>query len=253
VFSSVTVEYYKQKMLRTPVFGTFVTLGLTCVASQPAARSHGATGVIEGRVTFEGTPPAPTAVIEAGSFQPILYVDRTGGLQYVVVFLPDARGSGNPVKSPATMNQRQFVFEPQVLAVRAGQPVRFTNDDPANHNVRSTDSNPANAFNIFTGSGTVEPAIQQFVATPPNRPLQLSCDIHASMVAWIYVFDHGQFAVTTAGGGFRMEGVPSGRHRLAVRQPAGKLERDLAVDVKPGETARIDVRFTSADLGMPSR
>jgi plastocyanin len=174
-------------------------------------------------------------------------------MQYVVVFLPDARASGNPVKSPATMNQRQFIFEPQVLAVRAGQPVRFTNDDPANHNVRSTDSNPANAFSIFTGSGAVEPAIQQFVATPPNRPLQLTCDIHPSMVAWLYVFDHGQFAVTTAGGGFRMERVPLGRHRLAVRQPAGKLERDLAVDVKPGETTRIDVRFPTADLGMPSR
>jgi hypothetical protein len=53
-------------------------------------------------------------------------------------------------------------------------------------------------------------------------------------------------------------GVPDrecapGRHRLSIRQPAGKLERDVAVDVKPGETVHLDVRFTSADLGMPSR
>jgi plastocyanin len=240
-------------MLRASVMGALVTLGLTCVASQPAARSQGVTGVIEGRVTFEGTPPAPTTVSEAGSSQPVLYVDRAGGLQYAVVFLPDARDAGKPVKSPATMNQRQFIFEPQVLAVRAGQPVRFTNDDPANHNVRSQDPNRANAFNIFTGSGAAPPAVQQLVATPPNRPVQLSCDIHPSMIAWIYVFDHGQFTVSGPGGQFRIENVAVGRHRLAVRQPAGKLERDLAVDVKSGETSRIDVRFTASDLGMPSR
>ena len=230
--------------------GALLALVITLALANDGARAQGATGTIEGRVTFEGTPPAPTAVIEAGSSQPVLYVDRSGGLQYAVVFLPEVRGDAIPVKAPATMNQRQFIFEPQVLAVRAGQSVRFTNDDPANHNVRSQDPNRANAFNIFTGSGASESAVQRFVATPPNRPIELSCDIHPSMIAWIYVFDHGQFTVTAPDGRFRLENVPPGRHRLAVRQPAGRLERDLAVDVKPGETRRIDVRFSAADLGI---
>jgi plastocyanin len=233
--------------------GALLALVITCAAANDGARAQGATGTIEGRVTFEGTPPAPTAVIEAGSSQPVLYVDRSGGLQYAVVFLTDAPGAGSPPKTPATMNQRQFIFVPQVLAVRAGQLVRFTNDDPANHNVRSQDANAANSFNIYTGSGAVAPAEQRFAATPPNRPLQLSCDIHPSMIAWIYVFDHSQFAVSASDGAYRIEHVPPGRHRLSVRQPAGKLEREVAVDVKPGETVRLDVRFTSADLGMPSR
>lgn len=235
------------------VLGVLLTLCLTGVVAGAAAHGQATSGTVEGRVTFEGTPPAPTAVIEAGSSQPVLYVDRSGGLQYAVVFLSDARKEGNSPKTPATMNQRQFIFEPQVLAVRAGQPVRFTNDDPANHNVRAQDANPANTFNILTGPGAAEQPVQQFVATLPNRPLQLSCDIHPSMIAWIYVFDHAQFAVTTAGGRFRIENVPPGRHRLAVRQPAGKLERDLAVDVKAGETIQIDVRFIATDLGMPTR
>jgi plastocyanin len=241
-------------MRHSLAWGALLTPVLICGLPGSATSVQEAAGVVEGRVVFEGRPPAPTTVIEAGSSQPVLYVDGTGGLEYAVVFfLPGAPGTGRPPGAPATMNQRQFIFEPQVLAVRAGQPVHFTNDDPASHNVRSQDANSANAFNISTLAGVAEPAVQRFVATPANRPIQLSCDLHASMIAWIYVFDHGQFAVTGPGGRFRIAQVPPGRHRVAIRQPAGKLERDLAVDVRAGETVRIDVRFTAADLGRPVR
>jgi plastocyanin len=151
------------------------------------------------------------------------------------------------------MHQHHFIFEPQVLVVRAGQAVRFTNGDPANHNVRAQDSNPANTFSINTASGAVGPASRRFAATPPDRPLELSCDIHPWMIAWVYVFDHDHFAVTDSTGRFRLENVPAGRHRFAVRQPAGPLSRDLAIDVASGRTAPVDVRFTADDLGMPSR
>jgi plastocyanin len=208
---------------------------------------------MEGRVTFEGTPPAPTAVTETASSQPVLYVDRAGGLRYTVVYLPDAQPAGRRPGEIATMGQRNFIFEPQVLAVRAGRTVRFTNDDPANHNVRSQDSNPANTFSINTASGSAGSKTHRFAATPSGRPLQLSCDIHPWMAAWIYVFDHDQFAVTNADGTFRIDNVPVGRYRVAVRQPSGRLARDAAVDVRAAETTRLDVRFTSADIGMPAR
>jgi hypothetical protein len=73
------------------------------------------------------------------------------------------------------------------------------------------------------------------------------------MAAWVYVFTHDRFAVTTADGSFRISNVPPGRYRIAIRQPSGRLSRDLAVDVRPGETTRLDVRFTPADVGMPVR
>jgi plastocyanin len=222
---------------------------LKCVT--PFTPAQPARGAIEGRVTFAGTPPP--AVIAEGGTQPVLYVDNSGGLQYVVVFLPDARADRGPAGTPSTVEQRRFTFEPQVLAVRAGQTVRFTNDDPANHNVRSQDPNPANRFSVNTAAGAAAPATHRFVATPPERPIELSCDIHPWMIAWVYVFDHRQFAVTDANGRFRIDRVPPGHHRLAVRQPAGKLQRDVAADVRAGNTTRIDVQFSAADFGMPSR
>jgi plastocyanin len=208
------------------------------------------TGAIEGRVIFEGTPPAPTFVVEGGRTQHVLYVDQTGGLQYAVVFLNDVRAGAAPT-TPATLNQRDFIFEPQVLAVHAGQPVRFTSDDPANHNVRS-DAN-ANVFSVNTAAGAPLPPPRTFAPTSPDDPVVVSCDIHPWMVAWVYAFDRDRFSVTDAGGRFRFENVPPGQYRMGVRQPAGRLTRDVAVEVAAGKVTSVHVRFAQNDLGRPAR
>ena len=217
------------------------------------ATAQSGMGVIEGRVTFIGPPPPPTLLTQDGSAQPVLYVNDTGGLRYAVVYLPDALKDKAAPAEVLTVNQRSFIFEPQVLAVRAGQTVQFTNADPANHNVRADDSNPGNKFNIDTATGAAASNVHRFAPTAAGQPVQLSCDIHPWMAAWVYVFDHSRFAVTTADGSFRIPNVPPGRYRIAIRQPSGRLSRDLAVDVRSGETTRLDVRFTPVDIGMPAR
>ena len=224
----------------------------TC-ADTGAVSAQSGSGAIEGRVTFTGTPPSPTMLTEDGSSQPVLYLDPSGGLRYAVVYLPDAPESSMPPPAAVRVNQHHFIFEPQVLAVRAGQTVQFTNDDPANHNVRARDSHPANTFSIHTASGSFEPYAHRFAPTPPGRALELSCDIHPWMAAWVYVFGHDRFVMTAENGAFQIRNVPAGRHRVAVRQPAGRLARDVALEVRAGETTRLDVRFTSSDLGIPPR
>jgi plastocyanin len=217
---------------------------LALALATPQAR---ATGALEGRVTFEGTPPPPTIVVEGGSTQYLLYLDKAGGLQHAVVFLADATATNPARPRPATVNQFSFIFEPQVLAVRAGQPVRFTNDDPAHHNVRSRDGNPANAFYFDTGAGVRPAPTHRFAPTPIDSPVELSCDIHPWMAAWIYAFDRGAFTTTDASGRFRIDNIPPGRHRLAIRHPAG-LKRDLVVTIRSGETTRQNVRFGDSDI-----
>ena len=241
-------------MNRSPLAVTVIVLTLLYGAPVAPGGPQGDVGAIEGRITFAGTPPPPTIVIQDGGSQQVLYVDRSGGLRYAVVFLPDAAPIRGRSSLPAAiMNQRNFIFEPQVLAVHGGQLVRFTNDDPANHNVRAQDPNSANTFSINTGSGSVGPHAHRMAATPADRPLALSCDIHPWMEAWVYVFDHDQFAVTNADGSFRIPSVRPGRHRVVIRQPSGRLTRDLTVDVRPSETVHVDVRFTSEDVARRDR
>lgn len=231
-----------------------LVVGLLGIAAVGVASAHSSSrsGRIEGRVTFQGTQPAPQTVGETGDVQPRLHVDPSGGLRFAVVYLPDGQRNTAAPPMPAVMNQRNFVFEPQVLAVRAGRPVRFTSDDVANHNVRARGPTPANTFFISTGPGSIGSTIHAFGVTPAGQPVALSCDIHSWMAAWVYVFDHDAFAVTGADGEFHIENVPAGRHRLAVRQPAGPLARDLSVDVVEG-TTRVDVRFTDAEIATPAR
>jgi hypothetical protein len=99
----------------------------------------------------------------------------------------------------------------------------------------------------------VGPHAHQMASTPADRPLALSCDIHPWMAAWVYVFEHDHFAVTNADGSFRIASVPAGRHRVVIRQPSGGLARDVTVDVRLAETARVDVRFTSEDMARPNQ
>ncbi len=233
--------------------GFFLAIVLATRTAVPSPEPTGATGRVEGRVTFHGTPPAQTAVGETGDSQPRLHIDASGGVRYAVVYLPDARTRSTPIAAPVVINQRNFVFEPQVVAVRAGRTVRFTNDDVANHNVRAKGETPANTFFINTAPGTSGSARHAFGVMRADRPVPLSCDIHPWMSAWVYVFDHDAFAVTAPDGRFDIDGIPPGRYRVAVRQPSAPLARDLAVDVRAGAVTYLDVRFTDADLGLPAR
>ena len=229
-------------------------LGLICagwLATLLPAQTQGPepTGTLEGRVTYSGPVPPAIAVAESGGEQKVLHLDRRGGMRYAVIALPDIRPAAGKPSGEAVVDQRGFVFVPQVLTVRANQRVRFTNSDSANHNVRSRDPNPANAFNLATAdSRAVE--THRFAVTTLDRPVALSCDIHPWMAAWVYAFDHDAFAVTGADGTYRIDGLPAGRHRVSVRQPAGRLARELSAEVLAGRTTRLDVPFSPADVGM---
>jgi plastocyanin len=225
-------------------------LALCLIAGSGATgQTAGGTGTIEGQVVYEGEAPPPTIVMEAGSTQHVLYVDATGGLRYAIAFLSDARAGGGAEPEAATLHQSGFIFEPQVLAIREGQAVHFTNDDGSNHNVRSQDEDPSNRFSLYTGAG--QSHTHRFRDGRGDRPVVITCEIHPWMIAWIYVLSHPHFAVTDAAGRFRIAGVPAGSYRLSVRQPAGGLRRDVGVRVAPGEVARVNVRFTSSELRLP--
>lgn len=231
--------------------GAALAILLGAAPLSPSRGTAGPAGVIEGHVAFLGQPPPPTIVFESGATQHVLYLDERHGLRYAVAFLAGASAVSGAEEAPTTLNQSGFVFRPQVLAVREGQPVRFTNEDSANHNVRSQSGRPENRFDAYTGTGHVHTA--RFRGQGGEEPLVITCDIHPWMVAWIYVFGHPYFAVTDGAGRFRITGVAPGAHRLAVRHPAGGLARDLPVRIEAGGTTRVEVVFETDDLGPTRR
>jgi plastocyanin len=218
-------------------------MGVSGAADEPASDG---TVSIEGEVLYKGDVPRPTMVMEGGRTQHVLSLGSNGGLRFAVAYLRAAAVRPSDQQDPLTLNQSGFIFEPQLLAVREGQPVRFTNEDGANHNVRSDSEDLPNRFSLYTGAGQTQ--TRRFQATPDDRPMAITCDIHPWMVAWIYTFAHPHFAVTDAAGRFRITGVPPGLHQLSVRHPAGGLQRDLRVQVTKGQIAWVKVLFTTKHL-----
>jgi hypothetical protein len=87
--------------------------------------------------------------------------------------------------------------------------------------------------------------IQTFkVATGIGHPLRVGCVYHSAMRAWVFVFDHPRFKVTTADGAFRWDGLPPGTYTLDVVHPAGELRGSASVTVKAGETVKAELRLS---------
>jgi hypothetical protein len=167
----------------------------------------------------EAPAPAPLPVVvhrEACGPQtsPALEVDDLGGVAHAVVSLEDVRvGRAFELPDrPPLMNRVGCRFEPHVLTVGGGWPVRFRSSDPVIHNVHGFRSD---------GSTWVDAALpeagSELLRVVPRSPqaLRIVCDsAHPWALGWIHVFEHPYHAVTGRDGRYRIDGIPEGTYRV---------------------------------------
>src|SRR5262245_52677933 len=199
-----------------------------------------ASGTIEGVVTYRADARRPWRYAR-------YYVKpgQTGELAEAVVAL---RGKGlksdNAAPAKAVIDQKNFQFSPEMIAVRVGDSVTFTNSDPATHNVQATSD--IAAFNAtMPGGGSHTVKLER--AGGIREPLVIGCVFHSAMRAWIFVFDHPFYQVTMGDGRFRLSGVPPGEYELELVHPAGDLRWRQHVRVQAGETLQVDIRLSPDD------
>jgi hypothetical protein len=78
------------------------------------------------------------------------------------------------------------------------------------------------------------------VFTQAEREVEVQCDIHPWMHAYIFVMDHPFFSVSDGDGAYAIEGLPPGDYALECwHEKLGKQRRD----VKLGDES-LDVSFT---------
>ena len=215
-------------------------------------------GISSGMATADGTPQQSTAATGAIEGMVVYKADTkhpwrygryyvrpgTGGLASALVCLdgPELKKTP-PSKQPATIvvDQKDLQFTPETVAIRAGDRVRFTNSDSGTHNVSTTsDLHP---FSTTIAKG--EEAVETFSrAGRARRPIVLGCVFHSQMCAWVYVFDHPYFHLTGTDGRFRLENIPPGEYRLEVVHAPGELRFSRRVDVKAGQTLRLNIELS---------
>ena len=101
-------------------------------------------------------------------------------------------------KTNFVMDQRNLEFIPHVLPVPVGSPIVFPNNDKVNHNVFSMSR--TKKFNL----GSYNPGESKTVVFDKPGIVELRCDVHAEMAAYILVMKSPYFAVTDNKGSFQI-------------------------------------------------
>lgn len=144
-------------------------------------------GTIEGRVRSSG------AMTDLSNF---------------VIFVDDLEAPIPVPEPPAVLNQKELRFVPHVLVVPVGTWVEFPNSDPVSHNVFSISD--AKRFNL----GLYARGTSRRIRFDQPGVVELLCNVHVEMSAFIVVLKNPYFARTNRDGTFRIAGVPVGLYRV---------------------------------------
>jgi len=224
-------------MLRSARFLRVCAAALVCgaLAAAPADAGPAAEGTIRGTVDLRRAH-APTEA-RASSAALGMPAHRPAEFRPAVVYLDVApRGAFETTEGGrARMDQQNQTFVPHVLAILAGTTVDFPNSDVTFHNVFSLSK--TKTFDLGRYSRGRSKAVRF------DRPgiVQVFCDIHSHMSAYILVFAHPFFAVTDDGGRYTIGHVPPGTYTMSVWHEGEVRETRTVVVPESGGT--IDAGF----------
>ena len=132
------------------------------------------------------------------------------------------------------VDQRNTQFVPRVSVVTVGTPVTFPNSDNVRHQVYSF--SPAKRFELPLYAG--KPAAPVVFATA--GVVELGCNIHDWMLAYVVVVDTPYYAIADARGQARIQ-APAGSYTLRVWHPGlagGKVHEERVV-LSPTPLAKV--------------
>ena len=136
---------------------------------------HALAGKITGTIKVSGLP-SPENIVVYITQSPPVSVDLSG--------------------AKVVMDQRNLTFVPHVLPVLVGTAVLFPNNDNVNHNVFSLSR--TKQFNL----GSYPRGESKTVVFDQPGIVELRCDVHADMQAFILVMENPYWAVTDSNGHF---------------------------------------------------
>jgi len=226
----------------------------TAHATHISTAPSGPTGQIKGLIQFEGPVPkgqklvlSPdcTKTVKGDVYSDEIIV-KEGRLKNVLVRITgglEGRTFGDIPAEPVKVDQRDCIYEPRIVGVRAGQKVEFINSDPTFHNVRSF-SKANESFNVAMPSQN-DRIIKVF---EKPEDLQTRCSVHPWMSAGIAVMDHPFFSVTGDTGEFLIKDLPVGDYTLEVwHETLGTQVKKISIK----ENEVLDLPFSFKQKGQP--
>jgi plastocyanin len=131
--------------------------------------------------------------------------------------------------------QKDLSFVPSLLPIQAGTKVEFPNLDDTYHSIFSY--SPVKRFDLGRYRSEERPIPSEIFDTPGL--ITLRCDIHEHMRGLILVLNTPHFALSDAGGNFRLSHLPAGHFTLKAWIDS-RTTLEKPVDLKRGETLRVN-------------
>lgn len=133
----------------------------------------------------------------------------------VEVLLPENLQAEYRIDADVLVDQVDKEFVPHVSTVVKGHEVGFPNSDEILHHVYSF--SPINSFNIpLYGKGEQSDFSQEFLST---GVVEIGCNIHDWMLAYIYVAETSLTAVSDELGKAVINSIPEGEYELRIWHP----------------------------------
>jgi plastocyanin len=179
---------------------------------------------ITGTVVFDGKAPAlrplamdadPTcAKKHTGPVPNEMLVLGTGNtmgniLVWVSKGLPAGKTWPAP-KTPVVIDQNGCLYKPHVMGIMVGQTYKVLNSDGVLHNIHTLPQ-VNKAFNQGMPA-TLKEATTTF--DKPEGTFHIKCDVHPWMSAYMAVFSHPFYSVTSADGKFTISGLDPGTYEI---------------------------------------
>jgi plastocyanin len=212
-------------------------------------------GTIRVRVTYKGTVPEPKVINMGGSppcaeLHPDPVKDNSllvsdGKLAGAVVSIKSGLGDRAFAipEQPVIIDQKGCLYDPRVSAAMIWQPVEFHNSDREPHNVRGRPQN-VEAWNFIISR---QGASRTLKFDKPETGIRVGCDIHPWMAAYLSVFEHPYFGVTSNDGTVTLATVPPGSYVVSAwHEKLG--EKEQRVELAASGSAEVEIDYTESDL-----
>lgn len=233
-------------------------LALLLALALPAFAQAQQWGDLEGSFVYKGTAPAPKKleITKDPEFcgkhnlvdESLVVNKENGGIANVVVYLfsaPGAKVAVHPdyekaAKTEVVVDNQNCRFNPRVQVLRTGQPLVLGNKDPVGHNTKADFFNPQNSpFNDLIPTGG---SVKKTFAGAEAAPVEMSCNIHPWMKAYLVLRDDPYAAVSDKDGKFLIKNIPAGEHTFIVW--SNKYLINVNVNGKAATWARGRVKVT---------
>jgi len=184
-----------------------------------------------------------------GTITGIVKVQGLRTPENVMVYLTKAPSASEDLSmAELAMDQRNLEFIPHVLPVLVGSTVQFPNNDKVDHNIFSMSR--TKKFNL----GSYKPGENKTMVFDKPGIVEIRCDVHAEMAAYILVMENPYFAVTDKKGHFEIpdpdylkqagleniSGLPAGKYTVKTWHEKLKSQKQ---DVSVTESGEVSIQL----------